>query len=178
MTSLVFDPSSRTLFYTTNNADWRNLLALDMATGRTRMLIENSRIGDLAFDRADRSLWGVRHDNGFSTLVRVPYPYTEWNQVFTLPYGRDLFDLDISPDGICAHRLDVGGERRPAARADERSPACSGRATTPEVLFEFGDWSPSNFVFSPDGRFLYGSSYYSGVSNVYRYDVARRGCSH
>jgi hypothetical protein len=44
---------------------------------------------------------------------------------------------------------------------------------TPEVLFEFGEWSPSNFVFSRDGNFLYGSSYYSGVSNIYRYDVAR-----
>ena len=29
VTSLVFDPSSRTLFYTTNNADWRHLIALD-----------------------------------------------------------------------------------------------------------------------------------------------------
>src|SRR5688572_635099 len=44
---------------------------------------------------------------------------------------------------------------------------------TPEVLFDFAEWAPSNFVFSSDGKFLYGSSYYSGVSNIYRYDVAR-----
>jgi hypothetical protein len=44
---------------------------------------------------------------------------------------------------------------------------------TPEILFEFGEWAPSNFVFSRDGNFLYGSSYYSGVSNIYRYDVAQ-----
>ncbi|HEX6573764.1 MAG TPA: hypothetical protein VF042_02245, partial [Gemmatimonadaceae bacterium] len=66
VTSLVFDPSSRTLFFTTNNANWRNVLALDLRTGDTRQLLHNSRIGDLAFNRADRSLWGVRHDNGFS----------------------------------------------------------------------------------------------------------------
>ena len=31
---------------------------------------------------------------------------------------------------------------------------------------------PEGFVFSPDGRYLYGSSYYTGVSNIYRYEIA------
>ena len=31
---------------------------------------------------------------------------------------------------------------------------------------------PNGFVFSPDGRYLYGSSYYTGVSNIFRYDLA------
>ena len=31
---------------------------------------------------------------------------------------------------------------------------------------------PESFVFSPDGRYLYGSSYYTGVSNIFRYEVA------
>ncbi|MGH9421359.1 MAG: hypothetical protein ACRD3J_15380, partial [Thermoanaerobaculia bacterium] len=170
VTSLAFDPSSRTLFYTTNNSDWRNLLALDMATGHTRMLIRESRIGDLAFNRADRSLWGVRHDNGFSTLVRLPYPYSEWNQVHTLPYGRDLFNLDIAPDGsaLIGSMSDVSGDQKLVRM--KVSSLLSGDAT-PEELFDFSDWSPSNFVYSSDGRFLYGSSYYSGVSNIYRYDV-------
>ena len=172
VTSLAFDPSSRTLFYTTNNSDWRNLLALDMATGRTRKLIHDSRIGDLAFNRADSSLWGVRHDNGFSTLVRIPYPYREWNQIHTLPYGRDLFNIDIAPDGasLIGSMSDVSGDQK-LVRMKIAS-LRSGDAT-PEVLYDFGDWSPSNFVYSSDGKFLYGSSYYSGVSNIYRYDVSR-----
>ena len=174
VTSLAFDPSSRTLFFTTNNSDWRHLRALDLATGRTRMLMSNARIGDLAFNRADSSLWGVRHDNGFSTLVRIPYPYTEWNQVHTMPYGRDLFDLDIAPDGsaLIASLSEISGDQR-LVRMNVAS--LLRRDATHEVLYDFGDWSPSNFVFSHDGRFVYGSSYYSGVSNIYRYDLARRG---
>ena len=173
VTSLVFDPDSRTLFYTTNNADWRHLLALDLETGRSRVLLRNARIGDLAFNRGDRSLWGVRHDNGFSTLVRIPFPYTEWNQVRTLPYGRDVFDLDVSPDGtaLVASMSEIGGDQRLVRMNTE---ALVRGDTALEVLYEFGDWAPSNFVFSPDGRYLFGSSYYSGVSNVFRYDVARR----
>jgi hypothetical protein len=38
--------------------------------------------------------------------------------------------------------------------------------------FDFGQSVPECFVFSPDGRHLYGSSYYTGVSNIFRYEVA------
>jgi hypothetical protein len=173
VTSLAFDPESRTLFFTTNNADWRHLRALDLATGRARTLIRDARIGDLAFNRSDKSLWGVRHDNGFSTLVRLPHPYTEWNQVHTLPYGRDLFDLDVAPDGsaLIGSMSEISGEQRLVRLS---VPDVMKGRMAPEVLFDFGDWSPSNFVHSRDGKFMYGSSYYSGVSNIYRYDVASR----
>jgi hypothetical protein len=172
VTALAFDAASRTLFYTTNNADWRHLAALDLRTGRSTVLIRNARIGDLAFNPADRSLWGVRHDNGFSTLVRLPAPYHEWQQVQTLPYGRDLFDLDIAPDGatLIGSMSEVSGTQRLVRM---RIAALLAGDATPEILYDFGDWSPSNFVFSPDGRFLFGSSYYSGVSNIFRYDVGR-----
>ncbi len=173
VTALAYDPASRTLFYTTDNADWRNLCALDLATGRSRVLLRNARIGDLAFDPADRSLWGVRHDNGFSTVVRVPPPYHEWNQIQTLPYGRDLFDLNISPDGatLIGSMSEISGSQK-LVRMDIA--ALRAKAATPEVLSDFGDWPPSNFVFSPDGRYLFGSSYYSGVSNIYRFDLTRQ----
>ncbi|HKX06029.1 MAG TPA: hypothetical protein VJX71_26290, partial [Methylomirabilota bacterium] len=173
VTALAYDPASRTLFYTTDNADWRNLCALELATGRSRVLLRNARIGDLAFDLADRSLWGVRHDNGFSTLVRLPPPYHEWNQIQTLPYGRDLFDLDISPDGstLIGSMSEISGGQK-LVRMDIA--ALRAKEATPEVLDDFGDWPPSNFVFSPDGKYLFGSSYYSGVSNIYRYDLTRR----
>jgi len=173
VTALAFDPATRTLFYTTQNADWRNLVALNLETGRSTVLIRNARIGDLAFDPADRSLWGVRHDNGFSTLVRIAFPYHEWNQVQTLPYGTDLFDLDVASDGssLIASMSDISG-RQLLVRMDIAA-ALAGD-TTHQVLYEFGDWSPSNFVFSPDGKYLFGSSYYSGVSNIFRYDLGRQ----
>ena len=173
VTALAFDAATRTVFYTTSNADWRHLRSLDLATGRTTMLLRDARIGDLVFNPKDRSLWGVRHDNGFSTLVRLPPPWHEWQQVHTLPYGRDLFDLDLSPDGatLIGSLSEVDGRQR-LVRMDVA--AMLAGDSTHQVLYEFGDWSPSNFVFSPDGRFLFGSSYYSGVSNVFRYDLERR----
>ncbi len=173
VTALAFDAASSTLFYTTNNSEWRHLAALDLTTGRTRQLLRDARIGDLAFNRADRSLWGVRHDNGLSTVVRIPHPYREWNQIRTLPYGTDVFDLDVAPDGgtLIGSMSEISGRQR-LVRMDIATLMAGD--TTHQVLFEFGDWSPSNFVFSPDGRYLFGSSYYSGVSNIFRYDLQRQ----
>jgi hypothetical protein len=173
VTALAFDRASRTLFYTTNNADWRHLVALDLTTGRSKRLLKNARIGDLVINSVDNSLWGVRHDNGLSTLVRLPPPWREWNQIWTLPYGTDLFDLNIAPDGctLIASMSDVSGSQR-LVRMDIE--ALIAGDTTYQVLYDFGDWSPSSFVFSPDGRYLFGSSYFSGVSNVFRYDLGRQ----
>lgn len=171
VTSLAFDAASRTLFYTTNNADWRHLVALELETGRSEILLRDLRVGDLAFNPADRSLWGVRHDNGLSTLVRIPPPYREWNQVRTLPYGRDIFDLDVAPDGaaLIGSMSEISGAQR-LVRMDIA--ALMRGDSTHEVLADFEEWAPSNFVFSPDGRYLFGSSYYSGVSNIFRYEFA------
>ena len=173
VTSLAYDPASRTLFYTTNNANWRNLVSLNLVSGRSEVLMKDARVGDLVFDPADSSLWGVRHDNGFSTLVRIPPPYHEWHQVRTLPYGRDLFDLDVSPDGatLVGSMSDISGKQR-LVKMDV--PALVKGDTAVETLYDFGDWAPLNFVFSPDGRYLFGSSYLSGVSNIFRYDLERR----
>ena len=171
VSSLAWDPAGRTLFYTADNDEWRDLCALDPATGTSRVLIKDARVGDLAFNRADRSLWGVRHFNGISTLVRMTPPYRDFQRVFSFPYGRDLYDLGISRDG--AHLVASLGEinGRHSLRLFDL-PALAGGDTASRALFDFGSSVPASFVFSDDGRYAYGSSYYTGVSNIFRYDLA------
>ena len=173
VTALAFDAKGRTLFYTTNNNDWRDLRGVNVDTGRTRTYIKTARVGNLAFNLADKSLWGVRTYNGISTLVRIPPPYDEWNQVHSFDYGTDLYDIDVSPDG----KKLVGALTKPSGNQSlvifDISALLAGDASF-EVLSDFENSSPANFVFSPDGRFLYGSSYYSGVSNLYRVDLQTR----
>ena len=75
--SLAWDPHDRVLFYTRDNGAYRDLVGLDPKTRRQVVLQKDARIGDLAFNRADRSLWGIRHLNGICTLVRMTPPYRE-----------------------------------------------------------------------------------------------------
>ncbi len=42
----------------------------------------------------------------------------------------------------------------------------------PIAQFDFGKAIPEGFVFTRDGRYLYGSSYFTGVSNIFRYELA------
>ena len=171
VTSLAWDAENRTAFFTNDNYAFRDLMALDIDTGESRMLLKDARIGDIAFNPADRSIWGIRHLNGYATIVRIPPPYDSWNQVYTWPYGHILFDMDISPDGskLSTSMGEPNGDQflRVFNTADLL-------ASKVEVVdqFEFGLAVPEGFVFSPDGRFLFGSSYLTGVSNIFRYELA------
>lgn len=169
VSSLALDTANGTLFYTIDNNDWRDLKALDLNTGKSKMLIKDVRAGDLAFSHADSTLWGVRHFNGLSTLTRFLPPYDEWDQVYTLPYGKDMYDLSISPDGatLCAGMSEVNGRQRLVSVPLESILRGDTAFTT---VFDFGNSVPANFKYGADGRYLYGSSYYTGVSNIFRYD--------
>ncbi len=171
VTSLAFDPDTNTLFYSTDNVAYRDLMAIDIESGESKMLLRDARIGDFVFNRSDRSLWGVRHLNGIATLVRIPYPYKEWNQVLSFDYGQVMFDLDISPDGqlLAASFGEINGNQ--SLRVIPIDSLLQGDAT-PLRQFDFGLSVPEGFVFSPDGKYLFGSSYYTGVSNIYRYELA------
>ncbi len=170
VTSLARDPDAGTLFYTTDNRAYRDLVALDPATQRTTLLQKDARIGDLAFNRADKSLWGIRQLNGLCTLVRIPAPYTDWKQIHTFPYGTVIYDLDVSPDGsrLAASFGEISGEQNVRVLSVD---ALGRGDVTPIAQFDFGTAVPNNFVFSPDGRYLFGSAYFTGVSNIFRYEI-------
>jgi hypothetical protein len=171
VTSLAFDPVQRQVFYTADNLAWRDLMRLDLRSGEETRLIEDARIGELVFNRSDGTLLGVRHQNGLATLVRIAPPYTQWQQLYTLPYGVVPTDLDVSPDGqrLSASVSEPSGDQ--FVRIWSLPALQQGRL---EQLGQcgFGQSMPEGFVFSPDGRHLVGSSFYTGVSNIFRCAVA------
>jgi hypothetical protein len=169
--SFAYDPGSGTAFFTNDSRALRDLMAVDVRTGEERTLLANARIGEIVFNPADRSLLGVGHMDGLATLVRIPYPYDTWTKVHTFPYEQVPTDLDISPDGklLSASVSEVNGDQFLRVWALDKILAGDLK---PLSEFGFGQSVPEGFVFSPDGRYLYGSSYYTGVSNIYRYEVA------
>jgi hypothetical protein len=169
--SVAWDKAGGTLFYTNDNLAFRDLMAVDAKTGESRMLLEDARVGEIAFNPADRSLMGIRHENGYATLVRIPYPWDRTEDLHTFGYENVPYDLDISPDGrlLSASVSEVSSEQ--FMRVWEIARIQAGDMK-PMSEFRFGQSIPESFAFSPDGRYLYGSSYYTGVSNIFRYEVA------
>lgn len=169
--SLAYDPTQNKLFYTTDNYDFRDLMMLDPQTGKTKRLFKDARIGDLAFCKADRSLYGIRHFNGRTTLVQIPYPYEAWTAVYSWPHEEVVYDLDVSPDGKLISTA-MGEPGRQVLQVLSLEALRGGDKTPIAVMEDFGKRVPANFVFSGDGKYLYGSSYYTGASNIFRYEVA------
>lgn len=171
VSSVAYDEQTKTVFYTADNYAYRDLMAVDLVTRKTRTLLKDVRIGDIVFNEADRSLWGLRHLNGYVTIVRVPYPYEEWQQVHTLDYGQVAYDLDVSADGrlLSGSFGDVEGKQ--TLKVFDIEQLLEGDFETVAQL-ELGQAVPEGFVFSPDGRYLFGSAYYTGVSNIFRFEVA------
>jgi hypothetical protein len=157
VTSLAFDPAAKKLYYTTNNGKhWRDLNVVDIRTGKHKKLLANNRTGDLVFNRADGTIWGVQHHNGISSLVRFLPPYDSWDNVETImeaPFGRDVYDIDISPDGewLTASMVEIDGSSR-LVRVS--IPALLAGDAGYDVLWQFPKTAPANFVFAPDGKSL------------------------
>ena len=181
VTSLIYDKNNDLLFYTTDNDSKRDLNSYNLKTGKSKLLYKDSRIGDLAFNKLDESIWGVRHLNGKSTLIKInkinpenpEKLYTDWEQKYTLPFGHDMFDLDISPDGLSmsASVTDLNGNQFLNIYELNSFNPFEKESIKFKEVFEFDVASPQSFKYSEDGTFLLGSSYYSGVSNIFKVDT-------
>ena len=171
VTSLAFDPDGRRLFFTTNNSQGlRSLNVFDLETHKESLIGPHLRIGDLVFCRKDGSLWGMMHNNGLSSIVRLEAPFKSPTVLYTLPYATDFFNLDLSPDGtqLTGALVDESGTQRLVRF--QTADLLAGK-TTHEVLYDFQFNTPDSFTFSPDGRYLFGSSYITGASNLFRFDL-------
>jgi hypothetical protein len=174
VTSLAYDASTETIFFTNDNRGdvaLRDLMAVNVRTGEEQTLLKDARIGDIVVDPIDKALIGVRHHDGLATLVRIPKPYDRWEKLHAFSYGTVPYDLDISPDGrlLSASVAEVSGDQ--ALRVWQMKAVLDGEMKQVSE-FRFGQSVPESFVFTPDGRYLYGSSYYTGASNIFRYEVA------
>ena len=182
VTSLTYDEKNDLLFYTTDNNSRRDLNQYDIKTGKSTLLQKDARVGDLAFNKVDQSLWGIRHLNGISTIVKIPKfnkespnkQYLDWEQQYTLPFGSDIFDIDISPNGksLSAAVTDLNGNQvLNIYQIDSFDNFNKDKIVFKEV-FNFEVASPQSFRYSEDGTYLLGSSYYSGVSNIFKVDAS------
>lgn len=167
VTFLAFDPQAKKVFISEHNSKFRNLVQVDVASGKKKVLIELSRTGNLTFNPVDRSLWGVKHDNGYAALVKIPEPYNEIFPMYTTDFGRSLIDPAISHDGnfLSATLTGIRGEQS-LILFDLRNLEKGIKSF--ETIRKSDDNTLTQFRFSNDDRYLIGTSYYTGVSNIWR----------
>jgi hypothetical protein len=160
VTSLAFDPDARKVYYVDDNRAYRDLMEVDVDTGKKRMLLRDARIGDLVVNPRDKSIWAsTRMDITWSG----PPPYAGFNQIHLRLWQRRLT------------RYLAG--RSMISPALARSTASSRSAWKLQTLEEGGGrrkwpgWTcrrrPRRPLPSPRWQIAHGTSH-TGVSNVFR----------
>ncbi len=170
VTAITYDENSRTIFMTENNNNYRDLVLISRDKGNIIKRLDFQRFGDFAFNKADKSIWGIRVYNGRSILSRLLPPYEIIEEFYTLPFGNNLFDLDISKDGtyLSATYSTTDGTQKLVLFL--LKDIIQGNNIF-EDIYSFEGNSGSNFVFSEDGKYLYGTSYLTGVSNIFKINI-------
>ncbi len=167
VTFLAYDPCKRRVFFSEQNAKYRSLVKVDIASGKKEVLIPRSRTGNLTYDTANNCLWGVKHDNGYASIVKIPEPFREIVPMFTADFGRSLLDLSVSDDGkkLVATMTGIRGEQSLILFNTSELEMGIKRY---ETVYELEDNTLTQFRFTPGNDFLIGTSYYTGVSNIWR----------
>lgn len=165
-TSITFDNENRKIFFTEQNSKYRNLVEVDINTGRKKVVNKFTRTGDLVFNKKDKSIWGVQHDNGYAKLVKIPYPYTSVIPMYTVTFGKSIFDIAISNscEKLIATLSGIKGEQ---SLIMFNLKTLEEGENKYETIYELEDNTLTQFSFSNDDSTLYGTSYYNGVSNIW-----------
>ena len=167
VTFLAYDAEKKQIFISEQNTKYRSLVQLDVASGKKKTLLKYARTANFTFNPVDRSLWGVRHDNGYATLVKIPEPYSEVVPMYTTDFGRSLLDLNVSHDGsrLIGTLTGIRGEQS-VVLFDLKK--LENGIKDFETVYSLEDNTLTQFRFSNDDRYLIGTSYFTGVSNIWR----------
>lgn len=168
---VTYDSLRNRIIYTTQNQNYRGLAVIDAESGRMLQKVPLQRVGDIVYDNARQQLYGLYVSRGVSSLVRYDSTLTQRTTLYTFPFGREAFDLSVSHDGSqLALTLadDNGGHELILFQVADLEHA----GFHYRVVHREDDVNLSGFRFSLDDRSLIGSSYYNGVSNIWRIDIA------
>ena len=170
VTSIAYNSNKNLIYCTDNNNNYRDFNIINAESGKVVKSVKYARFGELVANPQDNSLWGIRNYNGRSILSRISEPFDNFEEIYTIPFGASLFDLDISPDGKLLSGIYSTPDGRHRIVLYKISDLLNGNFEYKEI-YEFEDNSASNFVFSNDGNYLFGTSYFTGASNIFRIDI-------
>ena len=151
-------------------------LSLDPATGKPAHADPRTRGSARSCSTAATGRSGASaHLNGIATLVAHPAAVRRLDVGPRLAVRRGRSTTSTSrPTASSSRRPSAtsSGRQQLAARHEGRS-RCSKGDATPVATFDFGTRDPVELrLLRPTAGYLYGSSYYTGVSNIFRYELA------
>ena len=190
---VAFDRRRRRLFWTDRNNGIRGIRWMTLSQDRHRsdtasdttaagLKVTGSghltfqRTSNIVYDNARDMLYGLMSHEGVTHLVRYDAALSRQDVLYTFPFGVSVSDLDVSHDGQMLAMTLVGlrGQNSLVLFSVDNLENADFSYHTLRTL---GDTNLSQFRFSHDDTSLVGTSYYTGVANIWEIPVDRRALS-
>ena len=131
------------------------------------------RIGSIVYDNTHDCLYGLFSNGGTQSIVRLDRDLEHPEVIYAFPFGVSVFDSDISHDGKWLSFTSQGSNGEHTLllfNTEELAKA----VFKPVKLVTWRDSNLGQFRFSLDDKYLIGSSYYTGVSNLWQINIETR----
>ena len=170
---VALDIKGQRLIYTSNNAKMRGLEIYDIQQKKVVKKKKFQRINNIVYDNTHDCLYGLFSNGGTQSIVRLDSNLENPEVIYAFPFGMSVFDTDISHDGkwlSFTSQGDNGEHTLLLFNTQELAKAIF----KPVKLVTWKDTNLGQFRFSLDDRYLIGSSYYTGVSNLWQVNIETR----
>ena len=170
---VALDCNSQRIIYTSNNAKMRGLEIYDIKQNKVVKKKKYQRINNIVYDNTHDCVYGLFSNGGTQTIVRLDRDLENIEAIYAFPFGVSVFDVDISHDGkwlSMTSQGDNGEHTLMMFNTEELAKAIF----KPVELITWKDSNLGQFRFSLDDKYLIGSSYYTGVSNLWQINIETR----
>ena len=170
---VALDRNAQRLIFTFNNSKMRGLEVYDLQKRKVVKRMKFQRVNNIVYDNASDCLYGLFSNGGTQSIVRYDRNLENEEVIYAFPFGVSVFDMDISHDGkflTMAKQGDNGEHTLLLFRTEDLANA----NYHVEELLTWEDSNLGQFRFSLDDKYLIGSSYYTGVSNLWQINLETR----
>ena len=170
---ITLDRKNRRLIFTTNNGKMRGLEVYDLRKKRVVKRLKLQRVNNVVYDNATDQLYGLFSNGGVQSIVKYDSNLEKPEIIYSFPFGVSVGDLDISHDGRYLSLTKQGDNGEHTLMLFDLVEIARANFHVEELL----TWEDSNlgqFRFSLDDKYLIGSSYYTGVSNIWQLNLETR----
>ena len=128
------------------------------------------RVSNIVYDNSRDCLYGLLSHEGVTNIVRYDASLEKQNVLYTFKFGVSVSDLDVSPDGNTLS-MTISGVRGEQSLVLFNVDDLDNANYTYRTLKTLDDSNLTQFRFTPDGKSLVGTSYYTGVANLWSIDI-------
>jgi hypothetical protein len=167
---VALDRNAGRIIYTWNNSKMRGLAVYDLQKKKVVKKLKYQRVNNIVYDNANDCLYGLFSNGGKQSLIRYDKDLEKPEVIYAFPFGVSVFDIDVSHDGKMLSVTTQGNNGEHTLQLFHTEDLANAMFK-PEKLATWEDSNLGQFRFSLDDRYLIGSSYYTGVSNLWQFNI-------